>query len=62
MFIMAFLLVVFDRDQGKNMGVENSTFKVAGIDEHYEKLERYDKGVVYTVRRYVPASSMLTSV
>ena len=62
MFIMTFLLVVIDRDQGKNMGVENSTFKVADRNEHYERLERYDKGVVYTVRRCLLLISMLVSV
>lgn len=35
------------------MGVENSTFKVQDLVEHYETLERYDTGNKYTIRRYI---------
>lgn len=49
-FFVFFPAVVIDRDQSKNEGVENSTFKVGDVEEHYEYLERYDTGDLYTLR------------
>jgi len=42
--------VIIDRDQSANEGVENATFKVGDVMEHYEDLDRYDTGDRYTVR------------
>ena len=44
-------VVVIDRDQDKNEGVENATYKVGEAVEHYEFLELYSRGVRYTIRR-----------
>ena len=46
-----FFSVVMDHDEAGNMGVENATFRVGSVMERYEKLERYDQSMVYTVRR-----------
>lgn len=32
------------------MSVENATYKVGDVMEHYEDLDRYDMGDRYTVR------------
>ena len=42
--------VIIDRDQSANEGVENATYKVGNVVEHYEDLDRYDMGERYTVR------------
>ena len=42
--------VIIDRDQSKNMGVENATYQVGPFSEHYEFLELYNTGDRYTIR------------
>ena len=48
--IFSLLTVILDRDESKNMGVENATYKVGDLTEHYELLQLYNTGEQYTVR------------
>ena len=43
-------VVVLDQDHVKNMGVENVSYVVGSVMEHYEKLQRYDMKEDFIVR------------
>ena len=48
--VLVYFTVILDRDETKNMGVENGTYKSGDLTRHYEKLDLYNSGLQYIVR------------